>query len=142
MYDISSLISHSKDMIFIDEVLEYDDKSIKTKAIVKENNPFIKDGALPHFVYLEIIAQSISALAGIRAKQKGEKLALNLLLGCRNFKSHKASVKINSQLIIHAKEILAQEDGFGLYESYMYENDILIAQGRLNVYAPNKEVIQ
>ncbi len=142
MYDVSSLISHANDMIFIDEVLEYDEKSITTKALIKEDNPFLENGSLPHFAYLEIIAQSISALAGIRAKKRGEKLALNLLLGCRDFKSYKKSLHVGAKLKIYVKENLAQEDGFGLYECYMYESETLVATGKLNVYAPNERKIK
>ncbi len=135
-YDMSSLISHSGDMIFIDEVKEFSDTFIRVGSKIKPTNPLLQDGKLPHFVYLEIMAQCISALAGIKAKQNSEKLALNLLLGCRNFDILKPSVDVGSELKIQAKSSLESEEGFGIYECFLYENDTMIAKGNLNVYSP------
>lgn len=138
-YDISSLIAHSGDMIWIDEVKSFTKDSIEVSSTIKSSNPFLEDGRLPNFTYIEIIAQAVSALAGVKARQKGEGLALNLLLGCRNFKMYKESLGVGANLNIRAKASLHEDDGFGIYDCYMYEDDFLVAEGSLNIYTPIPE---
>lgn len=141
-YDVSSLITHSGEMIWIDEVKDFTQNSIVVKSTIKDTNPFLEDGCLPNFTYIEIIAQAVSALAGIKARENGKGLALNLLLGCRNFQMYKESLKVGANLIIHAKASLHEDDGFGIYDCTMYEDDFLVAEGSLNVYTPNEESTQ
>lgn len=141
-YEISSLLKHSGDMILVDEVKEYGEDFIVVNASVKEENPFLIDGVLPNFVFLEIIAQSVSAYAGIMSKNRGEEVVLSLLLGCRNFQMYKESLEVGADLTIHAKISLLEDDGFGVYDCKMYEDEFLVAKGRLNVYTPDEKSIK
>lgn len=137
-YDISSLLKHSGDMILVDEVKEYGEDFISVNATIKEENPFLQDGVLPNFVFLEIIAQSVSAFAGLNAKNSGKEVVLSLLLGCRNFQMYKDGLEVGASVNVWAKVSTLEDDGFGVYDCKMYEGDFLVAKGRLNVYTPNE----
>lgn len=141
-YEIPSLLKHSQEMIVIDEIKDYGEDFIVAKANIKKTNIFLQNGVLPSFVFLEIIAQSISALAGIKAKKNNKKISLSLLLGCRNFKTYIDSLKVGANLTINAKASLLEEDGFGVYDCTMHEDDFLVAKGRLNVYTPDENFIK
>lgn len=137
MIDISSLMTHGKDLILIDEILDYDDNFITCQSTIKEDNPFLEDNNFPNYAYIELIAQGISVLAGLRAKKNNIKLDLNLLLGCRNLEIFNPSVNIDTKLTIKAKSSLENDDGLGIYTGELLEGDKLIAKGNFNVYSPS-----
>ncbi|MEB0015301.1 3-hydroxylacyl-ACP dehydratase, partial [Glaciimonas sp. Cout2] len=71
-WPIAELLPHSGNMILIDQVLSFDDEQIRTQLTVRPSGLFNRvDGSLPAWVGVELMAQSVAAFAGCRARQQG-----------------------------------------------------------------------
>ncbi len=70
-WPLAELLPHAGDMILIDQVLSFDEEQIQTRLTVKPGGLFNRaDGSLPAWVGIELMAQSVAAYAGCRARQK------------------------------------------------------------------------
>ncbi len=76
-WPLAELLPHAGDMILIDRILSFDDEQIHAHATVKPGGLFNRDdGALPAWVGIELMAQSVAAFAGCHARQRGDAVAL------------------------------------------------------------------
>jgi predicted hotdog family 3-hydroxylacyl-ACP dehydratase len=81
--ELQTLIPHNGKMLLLSRVLEYDIKhSISAEYDITENCIFYDPaaGGVPSWVAFEFMAQSISALSGIRSREKGEKPKIGFIL--------------------------------------------------------------
>ena len=86
LWPIAELLPHAGDMILLDEVLHFSEEDVQTRLSVRPGGLFNQaDGSLPAWVGIELMAQSVAAYAGCRARQAGMPVALGFLLGTRNF---------------------------------------------------------
>ena len=85
-YDVKKLLPHREPFLFIDEVLEVDEKSIVAKWFVSPDEDFFK-GHFPDFpimpgvLVLEAMAQSTGVLGSHIMKQTANKNSVYLLCG-------------------------------------------------------------
>jgi predicted hotdog family 3-hydroxylacyl-ACP dehydratase len=81
--ELQTIIPHKGKMLLLNRIIEYnDDHSIRSEYDITENclfyDPAIK--GVPAWVAFEFMAQSISALSGIRSREKGEKPKVGFIL--------------------------------------------------------------
>jgi len=135
-WPLAELIPHAGDMILIDEILSFDEEQIQTRLTVRPGGLFNReDGSIPAWVGIELMAQSVAAYAGYRARTRGENVELGFLLGSRKFECNVDCFPAGSELTIHALRSLQDESGMGIFECRMTGPDIE-AFARLNVYCP------
>jgi predicted hotdog family 3-hydroxylacyl-ACP dehydratase len=81
--ELQTLIPHNGKMLLLDRVIEYNtDHSIRAEYDITENCIFydpVTDG-VPAWAGFEFMAQAISALTGIRKREKGEKPNIGFIL--------------------------------------------------------------
>ncbi len=104
-WPIAELLPHAGDMILIDQVLSFDEEQIQTRLT-------------PAWLGIELMAQSVAAYAGCRARNEGRPVELGFLLGTRKFECNVEHFAQGTELTIHAKRSLDQ------------------ASARLNVFRP------
>lgn len=76
-WPLAELLPHAGDMILIDQVLAFDDEQIHTRLTVRAGGLFNReDGSLPAWVGVELMAQSVAAYAGCRARLLGDPVVL------------------------------------------------------------------
>ena len=76
-WPLAELLPHAGDMILIEQVLAFDEEQIETRLSVKAGGLFNReDGSLPAWVGIELMAQSVAAYAGCRARLEGRTVAL------------------------------------------------------------------
>ncbi|UVJ44409.1 hotdog family protein [Pseudomonas sp. LS1212] len=135
-WPVAELIPHAGDMILIDQVESFDEEQILTRLTVRPDGLFNRaDGSLPAWVGVEMMAQSIAAFAGCRARLSGKPAALGFLLGTRKFESNVEHFPLGAELVIHATRSLEDENGMGIFECHLTGPGIDV-QARLNVYSP------
>ena len=135
-WPLAELIPHAGDMILIDEVLSFDAEQIHTRTTVRPGGLFnLADGAMPAWVGVELMAQSVAAYAGCQARSKGEAVELGFLLGSRKFECNVEQFPAGSLLQIHALRSLQDDNGMGVFECRLTGPGIE-AFARLNVYRP------
>ena len=135
-WPLAELLPHAGDMILIDQVLEFDQEQIHTRLTVRPGGLFNReDGSLPAWVGIELMAQSVAAYAGCRARLEGRAVALGFLLGTRKFECNVEHFPLGAQLHIHALRSLEDDNGMGVFECHLTGPGIQ-ASARLNVFRP------
>lgn len=135
-WPLAELLPHAGDMILIDQVLSFDEEQIQTRLTVKPGGLFNRaDGSLPAWVGIELMAQSVAAYAGCRARQKGEAVELGFLLGTRKFECNVEHFPAGTELTIHGLRSLEDDNGMGVFECHLTGHGIQ-ASARLNVFRP------
>lgn len=72
-WPLAELLPHAGDMILIDQVLAFDEEQIQARLTVRAGGLFNReDGSLPAWVGVELMAQSVAAYAGCRARDAGQ----------------------------------------------------------------------
>ena len=135
-WPLAELLPHAGDMILIDQVLAFDEEQIETRLNVKAGGLFNReDGSLPAWAGIELMAQSVAAYAGCRARLQGRPVALGFLLGTRKFECNVEHFPLGAQLHIHALRSLEDDNGMGVFECHLTGPGIR-ASARLNVFRP------
>ncbi|WP_347903458.1 hotdog family protein [Pseudomonas purpurea] len=135
-WPLAELLPHAGDMILIDQVLAFDEEQIHTRLTVKPGGLFNRpDGSLPAWVGVELMAQSVAAYAGCRARLQGDPVELGFLLGTRKFECNVEHFPAGTELTIHALRSLEDENGMGVFECHLTAPGIH-ATARLNVFCP------
>ena len=135
-WPLAELLPHAGDMILIEQVLAFDEEQIETRLSVKAGGLFNReDGSLPAWVGIELMAQSVAAYAGCRARLEGRAVALGFLLGTRKFECNVEHFPLGAQLHIHALRSLEDDNGMGVFECHLTGPGIQ-ASARLNVFRP------
>jgi len=135
-WPLAELLPHAGDMILIDHVLGFDEEQIHTRLTVKPGGLFNRaDGSLPAWLGIELMAQSVAAYAGCRARQQGQAVELGFLLGTRKFECNVEHFPAGSELRIHALRSLEDDNGMGVFECHLSGPGIQ-ASARLNVFRP------
>ena len=135
-WPLAELLPHAGDMILIDRIVTFDDEQIRTVATVKPGGLFnLDDGALPAWVGIELMAQSVAAFAGCHARQRGDAVELGFLLGTRKFECNVEHFPVGTELAIHGVRSLEDDNGMGVFECHIHAPGIH-ATARLNVFRP------
>ena len=135
-WPLAELLPHAGDMILIDQVLGFDQEQIHTRLTVRAGGLFNReDGSLPAWVGIELMAQSVAAYAGCRARSEGNPVELGFLLGTRKFECNVEHFPAGAELQIHALRSLEDDNGMGVFECHLTAPGIH-ASARLNVFRP------
>lgn len=135
-WPLAELLPHAGDMILIDQVESFDEEQINTRLTVRPGGLFNRaDGSLPAWVGIELMAQSVAAFAGCRARVQGQPVELGFLLGTRKFACNVEHFPAGADLHIHAQRSLEDDNGMGVFECTLHGPGIH-AMARLNVFRP------
>ena len=135
-WPLAELLPHAGDMILIDQVLSFDEEQIHTRLTVKPGGLFNRpDGSLPAWVGIELMAQTVAAFAGCRAREEGRAVELGFLLGSRKFECNVDHFPAGTELAIHGIRSLEDDNGMGVFECHINAPGIH-ATARLNVFRP------
>ena len=104
MADLESLMVHRAPMLLIDELLEYGENHATTEVWIKPDMLFVQEQGLPCWVGIELMAQTVSLLAGVRGKFSGHPPQIGFLLGTRRFHAPMRHFAVGSRLRIHVQE--------------------------------------
>jgi len=105
--ELQTIIPHKGKMLLLDRVIDYDiEHSIRAEYNITKSCIFydpVLDG-VPAWVGFEFIAQTISALTGIRKREKGEKPTMGFILSIPFMKMEIPLFKNGSLVEIRVKE--------------------------------------
>ncbi len=109
-WELEELIPHAHPMILIDSISEPDvlitegiqEAGLNATVRIAEDSQFYeRPSGVPAWVGIEYVAQTVAALAGLRAKRAGKPVALGFLLGTRRFEASIPYFPIGAKLSIH-----------------------------------------
>jgi len=134
-WTLAELLPHAGNMILLDELIACDDESISTRWMVKPCLLSDNDGHLPAWNGLELMAQSVAAWAGVKAKRAGVPVELGFLIGTRHYQCNVPYFPNGTELQIHACCSLEDASGLGVFECTL-TGPAIHAEARLNVFRP------
>jgi predicted hotdog family 3-hydroxylacyl-ACP dehydratase len=133
--EIRALIPHSGLMCLLDEVTQWDDRSITCVSNTHRDpaNPLRRDGRLSALHAFEYGAQAAAVHGGLRARSLGEIAPPGYLAALRDAHLHVTSLDdIRSPLQIRANRLFG--DGANtVYECCVSAGEGLIAEGRVTI---------
>ncbi len=133
--EIRTLIPHSGLMCLLDEVTQWDDRSITCVSNTHRDpvNPLRRDGRLSALHAFEYGAQAAAVHGGLRARSLGESAPPGYLAALRDAHLHVTSLDdIRSPLQIHANRLFG--DGANtIYECRISSDNVPLADGRVTI---------
>ena len=133
--EIRTLIPHSGTMCLLDEVTQWDDRSITclTKTHRDPANPLRRDGHLSAVHAFEYGAQAAAVHGGLRARSVGATAPAGYLAALRDAHLHAARLdSIASPLKICANHLFG-DSANTIYECRVSADDVLVANARITI---------
>lgn len=154
---IEPFIPQSLEMVLIDELVEVNAESIRTKAHIAHDNAFLCVDELgksrfPSYNILEIFAQSLALWRTKQEQSKAQnpnyatnttqnKSKLGFLLGARGFEIFSPFVEVGEVIEAILTLNMQDENGLGVYEGQAFVNGKLVAKTALTALNPNDEFL-
>ncbi|WP_111873433.1 hotdog family protein [Aeromonas bivalvium] len=134
---IDALLPHQAPMLLLDRLLDYQGSRVCCETRVGERHALLldADGALPGWVGIELMAQTIAAWAGMRGRERGEPVRIGMLLGSRQYRSRVAAFAPGDCLTIEA-ECLLEDGAMASFECRILREGQPCAEARLSTYLP------
>ena len=135
------LTPHDPPMLFVDEILDWEDEFIRTRSVVRPDNPlFVPGRGLPAYAGVEYMAQSISVHDGWRLRLLGEPPHLGFLLGTRKYDAIRDWFGEGEALYTDVR-VLMNDGEFRSFECVIRDfRGTTLAQAALNVFRPDDPV--
>ncbi|CAH2896478.1 MULTISPECIES: hotdog family protein [Paraburkholderia] len=135
---IEAIIPHRGTMLLIDAVTAFDEQTLSARATVHADAWYADaQGAMPAWIGIELMAQSIAAHVALLAMRGGGRARPGVLLGSRSYKALQPSFAGGAQLLIHATELLRSDEGHGAYECTIHHDDVCCAEAVIKVFQPS-----
>ena len=98
---LEELVPHAHPMILIDTISELEPGALSSTVRISEDCPFYEAPlGVPSYVGIEYIAQTVAALAGLKAKREGGEVKIGFLLGTRRLLASQPYFTLGSELSI------------------------------------------
>jgi predicted hotdog family 3-hydroxylacyl-ACP dehydratase len=135
---IEAIIPHRGTMLLIDAVTAFDEQTLSARASVHADAWYADaQGAMPAWIGIELMAQSIAAHVALLAMRGGGRARPGVLLGSRSYKALQPSFAGGAQLLIRATELLRSDEGHGAYECTIHHDDVCCAEAVIKVFQPS-----
>ena len=140
---IASLVPHAAPMLLLDRLCEATATTARCEVRVGETLAlFLRDdGALPGWVGIELMAQTVAAWSGYQGHQRQEEPQIGLLLGARKYQCHLARLPAGSLLTIDCEQLL-QDGALASFQCYLRCDGELVAEARLSTIQPDAEQLE
>ncbi|MGF1804401.1 hotdog family protein [Aliivibrio sifiae] len=141
--DLIDLLPHDTPLALVDKLIDVQELSIHCQVIISDKNVFFnhETNAIPAWVGIEFMAQTIAGWSGYHAWKKGNKSPIGFLLGSRKYKAECSEFQQGDTLDIFAEQIL-ENNGMAVFSCYIECNGQQIASSQLNVFVPTEEKLE
>jgi len=133
---IETVVPHRGAMCLLDRLLEADDEQACAEVDVPLDGLFVRDAAVPAWVGIEYMAQTVSAWAGARAMRSGSTPRFGFLLGSRRYEARCDAFPGGATLRIEVRRELMGENGLGLFDCRILMGGETVATARVSVFEP------
>lgn len=135
-HPIDTFVPHRGAMRLLDRVIEVDEEQAAAEVDVPFDGLFVRDGAVPAWVGIEYMAQTIALWAGARAVQAGGQPRLGFLLGSRRYEARRADFPGGATLRVEARCELIGSNGLGMFDCRIVMDGDTVATARVSVFEP------
>jgi len=135
---IESIIPHRGTMLLVDAVTSCGDDTLTARATVRPDAWYADDdGAMPAWIGIELMAQSVAAHVSLIAMRAGERARPGVLLGTRSYQARLSAFARGARLTIFVREVLRSEEGHSAYECSIGYDGEQVAQAVIKVFQPH-----
>lgn len=106
---VDSLLPHKPPMRLVDSILHEVDDGLVCKVVVGDDFVFLRDGRAEMAVCIELVAQSVACLAGLRDVRAGRKPKSGLLVACRDARFSEGALRPGDELAVQVKSQWVKE---------------------------------
>lgn len=141
-YALEELLPHTGRMRLVDELLGFEDGTIRLRLTVRNDGLFNDDalgGRIGAWVGIEYMAQAVAAHIGWSQRDLGESKRTGFLLGSRLFESNVEAFEPGAVLTISAKSLLKSDEGLGVYECAIEGENGLRVTAKINGFLPKDD---
>jgi predicted hotdog family 3-hydroxylacyl-ACP dehydratase len=135
-YSFESVVPHTGTMVLLDQIEHWDDVELQASVIVCADAPFVDANGMPAWVGIELMAQTIAAFGGCRARRAGQPVKIGFLVGSRRYSVSHAYFPTGAQLQVNVKEIVTGDQGLSVFECTLQGPGDISASANINVFQP------
>jgi predicted hotdog family 3-hydroxylacyl-ACP dehydratase len=135
-YSVAELIPHSPPMVLLDRIVHYDSMTLIAEIAIKANCRFYDPAVqgVPSWVGIEYMAQAISALAGLRAREKNTGIKIGFLLGTRRMLLQQKVLLADNCYQVHVKQLFWDVSGLANFECEIRHGQDCCVTAKVNVF--------
>ncbi len=120
----------------IDRVVEVDADHAVVETDVPADGRWLRDGSMPSWAGIELMAQAVATWAGARARREGRPVPVGFLLGTRRYDVTRTAFAGGSTLRISARPEFIADNGLAMFDCRIECAGESVAQARLSVFEP------
>lgn len=136
--DIDSLIPHRGKIKIINEIIDIQNTSAVSAAVVNSNWPLFDGDAVDSLVLIEGIAQTAAIVEGYKRKQKGKSGVKGWLVGIKNAEFHEEKLPVNTRVVIMLENKYSFEN-YGVVEGIAKTGEKILATVTLQAMRLNDD---
>ena len=124
-------------MLLLDRIVEATETHIICEVTIKVDSPFCDGAAVPGWVGIEYMAQTIGTFDGWRALAKQLPVRIGFLVGTRHYQSHVPQFRVGDVLRITANNEITTADGLSVVQCVLHDAaGTLLAEASLMTFRP------
>src|SRR5690606_27211697 len=133
---VAELVPHSPPMVLLDRIIHYEDQALTAEIGISPASMFYEQAVdgVPAWVGIEYMAQAISALSGLRSRERGQPVQLGLLLGSRKVQLHTKVFHSGERYSVSVRQLVWDPSGLANFEGRIFQGDQLCVEARINVF--------
>lgn len=135
-YQVSDLVPHSGKMSLLDEIVEYDQESLRAMVHLSDDSMFVQPEGVPAWIGMEYMAQAIAAFAGLQQRRNGGAPKLGFLLGSRKYVSSVDFFRVGQSLTVHVIREMQAENGLHAFDCRLTGDGVDVS-ARMTVFQPD-----
>lgn len=135
-YSFESVVPHTGTMVLLDQIEYWDDVELQASVTIRADAPFVDANGMPAWVGIELMAQTIAAFGGCRARRAGQPVKIGFLVGSRRYSVSHAYFPTGAQLQVNVKEIVTGDQGLSVFECTLQGPGEISASANINVFQP------
>lgn len=139
LYSFESVVPHTGAMVLLDQIDHWDDEQLQASVTIRADAPFVDAQGMPAWVGIELMAQTIAAFGGCRARCASQPVKIGFLVGSRRYSVSQAYFPLGAQLQVRVKEIVSGEQGLSVFECNLQglgAQGAITASANINVFQP------
>lgn len=135
---IETLVPHRRAMRLVERVIESNETFVTAAATFRTGSQFEIEGiGVPTYVGVELMAQAVSALDGLKSAGEGEGREIGFLLGCRRYTAHQPTFVIGREYFVSA-ELSFLDEPMSVFDCRIVDAyGAPVAEGAISVYLPS-----
>lgn len=132
-------VPHTQPMILLDTIQDFTDNKLIATVTITSDSPFFDKSlnGVETWVSMEYMSQAIAALAGVRARFRGEPVKLGFLLGTRKLLLNQAIFNHDTQYTVQVEELFMDSSGLGAFNCSIKHHNDIISEAKINVFESN-----